>query len=92
MLSRIIPRLTRLTRPCPHLYLLSPSLMLGRDLASRAGPPSPTPHDVDTLLHGRWVVPIVPHNKVMENSSIALDQSGPTLLPNHELIITKCNN
>src|SRR3990167_3471779 len=27
---------------------------------------------IDTLLHGRWIVPIVPRNQILEHHSIAI--------------------
>ncbi len=28
---------------------------------------------IDTLIHARWIVPIIPRNQILENHSIAID-------------------
>jgi 5-methylthioadenosine/S-adenosylhomocysteine deaminase len=46
---------------------------------------SPSPGVADTLIHARWVVPVVPTGVVLENYSVAITRGRITgLLPQHE--------
>jgi len=45
--------------------------------------------NVDTLIHARWIIPIVPHNQVLEHHSLAIHGGHilavlPTVEANHE--------
>jgi 5-methylthioadenosine/S-adenosylhomocysteine deaminase len=43
------------------------------------------PQPIDTLIHARWIIPVIPANKVYENCALAIDQGKiAALLPSAE--------
>jgi len=43
------------------------------------------PQSVDTLIHARWIIPVIPEQKVYENCSLAIEQGRITaLIPSTE--------
>ncbi|MCP3673508.1 MAG: TRZ/ATZ family hydrolase [Gammaproteobacteria bacterium] len=42
---------------------------------------------VDSLIHGRWIVPVVPHGQILENHSIVINSSKIIeIIPTNEVI------
>ena len=43
------------------------------------------PQQIDTLIHARWIIPVVPHNLVLENHALAIHEGHiVAVLPSHE--------
>jgi 5-methylthioadenosine/S-adenosylhomocysteine deaminase len=43
------------------------------------------PQQIDTLIHARWIIPVVPHNLVLENHTLAIHEGHiVAVLPSHE--------
>jgi len=42
---------------------------------------------VDSLIHGRWIVPVVPHGRILENHSIVINGSKiKDIIPTNEVV------
>jgi len=47
--------------------------------------PTPEPHPIDLIIKARWIIPVVPENRVLEHCALAIDKGRiVALIPNDE--------